>query len=196
MADSFPIQPDFPVDFFARPAPDVARDLVGARLAIAKADGRQSAGLITETEAYRRDDPASHSFRGPTPRNGAMFGPAGRAYVYLCYGIHWCLNVVCLPGEAVLLRAMEPVDGMDLMAARRGLTSPGLLATGPGRLAQALAVDRSHDGQPFGTAHMSLSPAFSPEIITGPRIGIRRAIDLPWRFGWAGSAFLSRPFPQ
>lgn len=172
----------------------LARGLIGARLVI-----RGLGGTVIETEAYARDDPASHSFRGQTRRNAAMFGPPGTAYVYLSYGMHLCLNVVGRPGEAVLLRALRPEIGQPAMAARRALPegSP-LIAAGPGRLAQALGVTLADNGTPFtedGPLQL-LPPAVPPpRLLTGPRIGISRATDLPWRFGLAGVAGLSRPFP-
>ncbi len=122
-----------------------------------------------------------------------MFGPAGRAYVYRIYGLHWCLNAVCRPGEAVLIRALEPTDGLERMAERRGLSDPRKLCSGPARLSQALAVRGAHDHAPLDTAPFELSPA--PEAVVvraGPRIGISRGVETPWRFGLADSAFLSR----
>lgn len=177
-----------PQSFFARDVVHVARDLVGAWLQLGGCGG-----WLTETEAYAADDPASHSFRGQTLRNAAMFGPPGTAYVYRSYGIHWCLNVTCLPGAAVLFRAMDPVEGLELMTARRG--GARFLATGPGRLGQALGVTTALNGQRYATAELLLAQGPMPEIICGPRIGIRQATDRPWRFGHAGSAHLSRPFP-
>lgn len=170
-------------------AVDLARRLIGARLVV-----RGAGGLIIETEAYLRDDPASHSFRGRTPRNGAMFGPAGHAYVYRSYGIHLCLNVVARPGEAVLIRAMDPTEGLDLMRARRG---QGPLCAGPGRLSQALGLRPEDDCAPFDGHDLALvlSPD-RPALLEGPRIGISRAQDRPWRFGLAGARGLSRPFPR
>ncbi|MBL8562226.1 MAG: DNA-3-methyladenine glycosylase [Gemmobacter sp.] len=183
-ADLIPL-PDL---FFARDVVQVARDLVGAWLQLGACGG-----WITETEAYAADDPASHSFRGQTPRNAAMFGPPGTAYVYRSYGLHWCLNVTCLPGSAVLFRSMEPVAGLDLMVSRRQGARP--LAAGPGRLGQALGVSAALNGQRYATQELLLAPGPVHEIVCGPRIGIRQAADRPWRFGQAKSPYLSRPFP-
>jgi DNA-3-methyladenine glycosylase len=179
--------------FFARHPVLVARDLIGWLLTLDGVGGR-----IVEVEAYHHEEPASHSFSGRTPRNGAMFGPVGHAYVYRSYGIHWCLNLVCgeRPGSAVLIRALEPTEGLAVMAERRGLSEPRALCSGPGKLCQALAVTRAQDGLALDLAPFAMAPGKNAEIVTGPRIGITRAADLPWRFGEAGSRFLSRPFPR
>jgi DNA-3-methyladenine glycosylase len=178
-------------DFFARSVHEVAPDLVGAALYV---DG--VGGTIVEVEAYHPEDPASHGFRGLTPRNAAMFGPPGHAYVYRSYGIHWCLNLVCEEegvASAVLLRALEPTRGLKVMRARRGLDDPRLLCFGPGRLCQALGVTREHDALPLDEAPFELQARDGAvDVAAGPRIGITRAAELPWRYGVRGSRFLSR----
>ena len=172
---------------------EVAPDLIGCGLLV---DG--VGGPIVEVEAYDHEDPASHGFRGETARNRSMFGPPGHAYVYRSYGIHWCLNLVCEEmgvAAAVLLRALEPAHGIEEMCARRGLDEPRLLCAGPGRLCQALAVTREHDGLPLDVPPFELRARASvPAIVTGPRVGITQAADLPWRYGLAGSPYLSRSF--
>ncbi|HEY4030743.1 MAG TPA: DNA-3-methyladenine glycosylase [Caulobacteraceae bacterium] len=182
------------VDFFDRDAVTVAKALIGVRLLV---DG--VGGLIVETEAYDRDDPASHAFIGLTKRNAVMFGPPGRAYVYRIYGAHWCLNAVCAgqPRGAVLIRALEPTDGLHAMAERRGTDQAKLLCSGPGRLCQALGITGAHDGALLDAPPFALFAAGAArELATGPRIGLTKAVDTPWRFGAAGSPFLSRPFPR
>jgi DNA-3-methyladenine glycosylase len=180
--------------FFARDVVAVARDLIGATLTVGGVGGR-----IVETEAYHHEDPASHSFAGPTQRNAVMFGPAGHAYIYLSYGIHWCLNAVAGPpgeGNAVLIRALEPLSGLAVMGARRGGMPDRLLCAGPGRLCQALGLGREQNGLPLDEPPFRLAQPQSPvPIATGPRIGISKAADRLWRFGLAGSRFLSQPFP-
>jgi DNA-3-methyladenine glycosylase len=184
-----------PIDrsFWSQPVVDLARALIGAELLV---DG--VGGIIVETEAYDIDDPASHSFGGQRARNAAMFGGGGHAYVYRIYGIHWCLNVVggAHPGSAVLIRALEPTQGVDMMIGRRGLTAPRTLCSGPGKLAQALAVTGALDGLALDRAPFSVRPGAPQDIVVGPRIGITKAVDQPWRFGVRGSPYLSRPFPR
>jgi DNA-3-methyladenine glycosylase len=180
--------------FFARDVHEVARDLIGAVLTV---DG--VGGPIVELEAYEPTDAASHAFRGRTPRNASMFGPAGHAYVYRSYGIHWCLNVVCGDegtASAILLRALEPARGAQEMQARRGARAePRLLCSGPGRLCQALGITGADDGLPLDRPPFRIEARRGDvEIVTGPRIGITKAVDLPWRYGLAGSPYLSRPF--
>ncbi|HZU20521.1 MAG TPA: DNA-3-methyladenine glycosylase [Gaiellaceae bacterium] len=173
---------------------DVAPDLIGAELYV---DG--VGGVIVEVEAYDHEDPAAHGFANRrTERNASMFLRGGHAYVYRSYGIHWCLNVVC--GDegvagAVLLRALEPMHGLDAMRRRRGLDDIRLLCAGPGRLCQALGVTRAHDGLPLDEPPFDLRPRTRDvEVVRGPRVGITKAAELPWRYGLAGSRYLSRPF--
>ena len=175
---------------------EVAPELIGAELYV---DG--VGGVIVEVEAYDHEDPAAHGYRNRrTERNASMFLGGGHAYVYRSYGIHWCLNVVCgVEGVAgaVLLRALEPVAGLEEMRVRRGVADPRLLCSGPGRLCQALAVTRAHDGLRLDRPPFDLRPRRAePELVRGPRIGITKAAEQPWRYGLAGSRFLSRPFPR
>lgn len=178
--------------FFERDVADVARGLIGVTMLV---DG--CGGVIVETEAYDAADPASHSHAGRTPRNAAMFGPAGRAYVYRSYGVHDCLNVTCGAGAAVLIRAIEPTDGVAAMTVRRGDVPPRLLCAGPGRLCAALGVGRELDGARLDDAPFGWRPrTIAPDITAGPRIGLTRAVDTPWRFVMTGSRFLSRTPPR
>jgi DNA-3-methyladenine glycosylase len=177
---------------FTQPPQTFAKTLIGAELTL---DG--VGGLIVETEAYDAADPASHSFGGPSARNAAMFGPPGHAYVYRIYGLHLCLNIVCgpEPGGAVLIRALEPTRGLDVMRARRGVETTAAFCSGPGKLCQALGVTMAYDALAIDAPPFGLTPAMArPQLAVGPRIGITKAADRPWRFGWAGSKFLSRRF--
>lgn len=189
-----------PRAFFTRPAPVLARALLGCVLVHDTAEGRV-AGRIVETEAYDQREPASHSYRGPTPRTEVMFGPAGFLYVYFSYGVHWCANVVAGReghGAAVLLRALEPLLGLELMARRRGLPSTGdprKLASGPGRLTQAMGIVGALDGTDLCVGSLFLAgrpPRTRPRVAVTPRIGITKAVDLPWRFVVADNRFVSR----
>lgn len=187
--------PPLPSAFFRRPVPTVAAELIGATLTV---DG--VGGVVVETEAYDRTDPASHSFNGPTARNAAMFGPAGHAYVYRSYGMHWCLNLVCgaePSGSAVLLRALRPTTGIEAMQARRASSELRQLCRGPGRLCQALGVTGALDGHPLDRPPFAIEARAAPVAIAqGRRVGITRGAETPWRFGLAGSPFLSRPLRE
>ena len=180
-------------EFFARPVHEVAPELIGATLLVDGVGGR-----IVEVEAYDQDDPASHGFRGLTARTASMFGPPGHAYVYRSYGIHWCLNLVCAAAgraEAALVRALEPTSGLEAMQERRGVEAPRALCSGPGKLCQALGISRVLDGLPLDEAPFELhARGAEPPLAVGRRIGITRAVEQPWRYGLAGSPFLSRRF--
>jgi DNA-3-methyladenine glycosylase len=179
--------------FFARSVHEVAPDLIGATLLVGGVGG-----IIVEVEAYHHTDPAAHSFRGQTPRNMVMFGPPGFAYVYRSYGIHWCVNFVCEKegsASAVLIRALEPTHGIAAMRRRRGLHDERSLCSGPGKLTEALGITHAHNGLPLDAPPIALhARREKPEIAAGARIGITKAVELPWRYGLKGSRFLSKPF--
>jgi DNA-3-methyladenine glycosylase len=179
--------------FFARNVLEVAPDLIGATLLV---DG--VGGIIVEVEAYHHTEPAAHSYRGPTPRNMVMFGPAGFAYVYRSYGIHWCVNFVCEKegsAAAVLIRALQPTHGIPAMRRRRGLHDERLLCSGPGKLTEALGISIAHNALPLDALPIALyRRAEAVDVVTGVRIGITKAAELPWRYGLKGSKFVSKPF--
>lgn len=179
--------------FFARSVHAVAPDLIGATFLLDGVGGR-----IVEVEAYHHTDPAAHSYIGRTERNAVMFGPAGYAYVYRSYGIHWCLNFVCEEegsASAVLIRAIEPTQGLAAMRRRRGLREVRALCSGPGKLCEAMGITHKQNGLPLDRAPFELrARGKRPEIVTGVRIGITKAVEKPWRYGLKGSKFLSKPF--
>ena len=181
--------------FFDRSVHEVAPDLIGVTLLV---DG--VGGIIVEVEAYHHTEPAAHSYRGLTPRNAVMFGPAGFVYVYRSYGIHWCVNFVCEKAgsaSAVLIRALEPTHGIGAMRRRRGLHDERSLCSGPGKLTEALGITHAHNGLALDKPPMALyARAGEPDVVTGLRIGLTKAVDLPWRFGLRGSKFLSKPFAE
>jgi DNA-3-methyladenine glycosylase len=179
--------------FFDRPVLKVARELIGATLLV---DG--VGGTIVELEAYHHTDPAAHSYNGRTERNSVMFGAPGYVYVYRSYGIHWCLNFVCEEAgsaSAVLIRAVAPTEGLAVMRRRRGVKDERALCSGPGKLCEALAITHEYNGLPLDRAPFELrARGETPAIVTGPRIGITKAVEKPWRYGLKGSIFLSKPF--
>jgi len=181
-------------DFFARSVHEVAPELIGATLLF-----RGVGGIIVEVEAYHHTDPAAHSYGGRTERNAVMFGPPGFAYVYRSYGIHWCLNFVCEragSASAVLIRAIEPVEGIATMRRRRGTGDLRALCSGPGKICEALGITRAQNGLALDAPPFELfARAGAVKIAKGVRIGITKAADRPWRYGLAGSKFLSKPFP-
>ena len=184
-----------PRSFFARSVHTVAPDLIGATL-LFKGVG----GVIVEVEAYHHTDPAAHSFGGRTERNAVMFGPPGYAYVYRSYGIHWCLNFVCEPegvASAVLIRALAPTHGLAVMRRRRGVTDERLLCSGPGRLCEALGITDAQYGLALDHPPFEIfGRADEVEVAVGPRIGLTKAVDHPWRYGLEGSRFVSKPFKR
>jgi DNA-3-methyladenine glycosylase len=179
--------------FFARHVLEVAPDLIGVTMLV-----NGVGGIIVEVEAYHHTEPAAHSFRGPTPRNLVMFGPPGVAYVYRSYGIHWCVNFVCEKNgsaSAVLIRALQPTHGIPAMRRRRGLHDERSLCSGPGKLCEALAVTGKHNGLALDAPPIALhNRPNKPDIVSGVRIGLTKAVELPWRYGLKGSRFLSKPF--
>jgi DNA-3-methyladenine glycosylase len=179
--------------FFARPVLDVAPDLIGVTLLM-----NGVGGIIVEVEAYHHTEPAAHSFKGPTPRNGVMFGPPGFVYVYRSYGIHWCVNFVCEKAgsaSAVLIRALQPTHGIAAMRRRRGLHDEKSLCSGPGKLTEALGITHQHNALALDAPPFALHARVgTPDIVAGIRIGLTKAVELPWRYGLKGSKFLSKPF--
>src|SRR6202000_2891911 len=181
--------------FFDRSVHEVAPDLIGATLLV-----NGVGGIIVEVEAYHQSDPAAHSFNGPTPRTMVMFGPAGFSYVYRSYGIHWCVNLVCEKAgsaSAVLIRALAPTHGIPAMQRRRGLHDERSLCSGPGKLTEALGITHAHNGLALDASPYALyAPTAKPDVVAGVRIGLTKAVDLPWRYGLRGSKFLSKPFAE
>jgi DNA-3-methyladenine glycosylase len=179
--------------FFNRSVHEVAPDLIGATLLF-----RGIGGIIVEVEAYHHTDPAAHSYGGETQRNAVMFGPAGYAYVYRSYGIHWCVNFVCEPAgsaSAVLIRAIEPTEGLAAMQRRRGTKDARLLCSGPGRLTEALGITHAQNGCALDAAPFELrAREGTVDVVAGVRIGLTKAVEQPWRYGLAGSRFVSKPF--
>ena len=179
--------------FFGRSVHVVAPDLIGTTLLV-----NGVGGIIVEVEAYHHTEPAAHSYRGPTPRNQVMFGPPGYAYVYRSYGIHWCVNFVCEKAgsaSAVLIRALQPTHGIPAMRRRRGVHDERALCSGPGKLTEALGITHAHNGLPLDAPPIVLyAHTEKPEIVAGVRIGLTKAVELPWRYGLKGSKFLSKPF--
>jgi DNA-3-methyladenine glycosylase len=179
--------------FFARHVLEVAPDLIGVTMLV-----NGVGGIIVEVEAYHHTEPAAHSFNGPTPRNSVMFGPPGFVYVYRSYGIHWCVNFVCEKAgsaSAVLIRALEPTHGIPAMRRRRGLQDEKSLCSGPGKLTEALGITHEHNALPLDAPPFALHARVGkPDIVTGVRIGLTKAVELPWRYGLKGSKFMSKPF--
>jgi DNA-3-methyladenine glycosylase len=179
--------------FFARQVLQVAPDLIGVTMLV-----NGVGGIIVEVEAYHHTEPAAHSYRGPTPRNSVMFGPPGFVYVYRSYGIHWCVNFVCEKAgsaSAVLIRALQPTHGIPAMRRRRGLQDEKSLCSGPGKLTQALGITHQHNALALDAPPFALhAKVGKPDIVSGVRIGLTKAVELPWRYGLKGSKFLSKPF--
>ena len=180
--------------FFGRSVHEVAPDLIGVTLLV-----NGVGGIIVEVEAYHHTEPAAHSYNGPTPRNQVMFGPPGFVYVYRSYGIHWCMNFVCEKdgsASAVLIRALEPTHGLAAMRRRRGLDDDRALCSGPGKLTEALGITHAHNGLALDAPPFALyGRKGKVDVVSGIRIGLTKAVELPWRYGLKGSRFLSKPFP-
>jgi len=179
--------------FFDRPVLEVAPDLIGATLLV-----NGVGGIIVEVEAYHQSEPAAHSYRGPTPRNMVMFGPPGFTYVYRSYGIHWCVNFVCEKtgtASAVLIRALEPTHGLAQMHKRRGVDEERALCSGPGKLCEALGISIKESALPLDRPPYALHARTGKvDVVSGVRIGLTKAVDLPWRYGLEGSRFVSKRF--
>jgi DNA-3-methyladenine glycosylase len=191
-----------PPDFYARPVVEVARDLIGCVVDHLPAGEPPVSGVIVETEAYHESEPACHAFVGLTPRTRILFGPPGHAYVYRSYGIHALLNAVCEQegvGAAVLIRALQPLEGIETMRARRGVERQEDLCSGPGKLTQALGIELGENGGDLYDGPVRILPRESawldPDVVEGTRIGITKAVELPWRFSVAGNRNVSRPWP-
>ena len=197
-ADWSAIEGALPPSFYARPVIDVAQDLIGCIVEHIPGDGPSVGGVIVETEAYHDSEPACHAFAGLTPRTQTLFGPPGRAYVYRSYGIHALLNAVCEEqgvGAAVLIRALEPTHGLAAMQRRRGVDDERALCSGPGKLTEALGITREHNGCALDAPPFALyARKGKVDVVSGIRIGLTKAVDLPWRYGLKGSKFLSKPF--
>jgi DNA-3-methyladenine glycosylase len=179
--------------FFDRHVLEVAPDLIGATLLV-----NGVGGIIVEVEAYHQSEPAAHSFNGPTPRTLVMFGPPGFSYVYRSYGIHWCVNLVCEKegsASAVLIRALEPTHGLAVMRKRRGVDDERALCSGPGKLCEALGITINQSALPLDQPPFALHARVGKaDVVSGVRIGLTKAVDLPWRYGLKGSRFVSKRF--
>lgn len=185
-------------EFYDRPVLEVAEDLIGCTVTFTRA-GRAASGVIVETEAYHDSEPACHAYVGLTPRTATLFGPPGRAYVYRSYGVHALLNAVCEPagvGAAVLIRALEPARGIEAMKKRRGLENLTDLCSGPGKLTQALGITLAENAGDLSAGPITIGPRpedWAHPTVIGTRVGINKAVELPWRFCVAGNPHVSRP---
>src|SRR5712671_3919626 len=192
-AAALPLGKPLKRSFFGRSVHEVAPDLIGATFLVGGVGG-----IIVEVEAYHHSEPAAHSYNGPTARNKVMFGPPGFSYVYRSYGIHWCVNFVCEEegsASAVLIRALQPTHGIAAMRRRRRLHDERLLCSGPGKLTEALGISDHHNALPLDASPIALrARAGKADVVAGLRIGLTKAVELPWRYGLKGSKFLSKPF--